>query len=157
MQNCPEIISMRTFYFLAAISLLLGGCSLTKREEKNDVSDIEIPEADHEYFEVEDMSINWSDILIQNKTTYYVYIYSLTCTHCQELKNWIIETALVRDDIFLVKGTNKDSITTDISSTIGATKIEDVAIMGYPSLLKIHNETLVKNVAGNAKIQELLV
>ena len=107
MQNCPEIISMRTFYFLAAISLLLGGCSLTKREEKIDVSDVEIPEVDHEYFEVEDMSINWSDILNQNKTTYYVYIYSTTCNHCKELKNWIIETALSRGDIYFVKGTNK--------------------------------------------------
>lgn len=147
---------MRTIYFLAAIPLLLGSCTLTKKEEKIDTSNIVIPEADHEYFEIEEMSINWSDILLQNKTTYYVYIYSLTCTHCQELKNWIIDTALTRKDIYFVKGSNKDIIKSDVSETIGATDIDDVAIMGYPTLLKINEKTLVKNVAGNSKIMDLL-
>lgn len=156
MEDCPEIISMRTIYFLVAIPLLLGSCALNKKEEKINTSDIVIPEADHEYFEVEDMYINWSDILVQNNNTYYVYIYSTTCNHCKELKNWIIEKALERGDIYFLKGSNEIEIKTDVSQTIGATNVKDIAILGYPTLLKIDNKTLVKNVAGNSQILSLL-
>ena len=156
MQSYREIISMRTFYFLAAIPLLLGSCALTKKEEIIDVSNIDIPEADHEYFEVEHVFINHSDIFKENNETYYVYIYSMTCAHCQELKNWIIGTALNRDDIYFLKGSNKDVIKSDVSNTIGITDVKDLAIMGYPTLLKISNKTLVKNVAGNNEIMSLL-
>ena len=156
MQSAPEILSMRTFYFFAVIPLLLGGCSLTKKEDKIDVSNITIPEAEREYFEVDHITINWDNIFFENKDTYYVYIYSTNCSHCQELKNWIIDLALKRDDIFFVKGSNKNVIKTDVSGTIGATTIEQVAILGYPSLLKISNKTLVSNVAGNQRIMDTL-
>ena len=156
MQSQPEILSMRTNYFLLIFPILLGGCTITKKEEKINVSNIVIPEADHEYFEVENYFINWENILKQNNEVYYVYFYSLTCSHCQELKNWIIERALVRGDVFFVKGSNKDTIKSDVASTIGATSVDEVAIMGYPSLLKIVNKTVTLNAAGNTKIIELL-
>lgn len=147
---------MKSIYFLAAFSVLLAGCSLNQKEEKIDVSKVVVPEADHEYFEIEHISINWSDILKQNNENYYVYIYSLTCSHCQELKNFIIDEALKRDDIYFVKGTNKDVVKTDVSDTIGATDEKYIAILGYPTLLKISNKTLVVNAAGNSKIIDIL-
>ena len=147
---------MKNYYFMLIVSILLGGCSLTKKEEKTDISNVVIPETDHEYFEIIHITINWSDILKQNKETYYVYIYSLTCTHCQELKNYIIGEALKRDDIYFVKGSNKDVIKTEVSDTIGATEVKDIAILGYPTMLKIKNKTLVQNVAGNSKIIDIL-
>ena len=156
MQSRPEIRSMRNIYFLLSVPLLLGCCTFTKKEEKINVQNVVIPDADHEYFEVENLFINWESILSQNMNTYYVYVYSTACVHCQEMKNWIIETTLNRDDIFFVKGSNKITIKTDVSSTIGATRVEEVAILGYPTLLKIENKTLVKNVAGNSKIMDLL-
>lgn len=156
MHNSPDISSMRGIYFLAVFPLILGSCSLTKKEDKIDVSNVVIPDADHEYFEIEHMFINWSDILNQNKKTYYIYIYSLTCSHCKELKNWIIEKALNRNDIYFVKGSNKDIIEMDVSKTIGATNIENIAILGYPTVLKIQDKTLVKNVAGNSNIIDIL-
>lgn len=147
---------MRKIFLFLTLPLILGGCSLTKKESKIDIKNVEIPEVDHEYFEVTELTINWADILIQNNDTYYVYIYSQNCTHCQELKNYMIETALKRDDIFFVRGTSKDTIKTDVSTSIGATKTEDICILGYPSLLEISEKTVVKNVAGKAKIIDLL-
>ncbi len=147
---------MKTFYFLLAFPLLLGGCSFTKKEEKIDVSNIIIPDADHEYYEVEKYFINWESIFKENIDTYYVYIYSTNCNHCQELKNLMIERALTRGDIYFVKGSNKDAIRNDVSDTIGATNVNQVAIMGYPTVLKIDHKILVKNVAGNSKIMDLL-
>lgn len=148
---------MKKIFCLTFLPLLLGGCSIKKTEEKLDISDIKIPVTNHEYFEIQDMSINWSDILEQNKDTYYVYIYSLTCSHCTDLKNWIIDKALDRKDIYFVKGSNKDVIKSDVSITIGAMSISEIAILGYPSLLKISDKKLVKNIAGNAKIMNALV
>ena len=131
-------------------------CSLTKKEEKFIPQNNVVIETSHEYFEVENFYINWKDILVQNKDIYYVYIYSQTCSHCLDLKNWIIEKALERQDIFFMKGTNKDVIATDVSNTIGITSIENLAILGYPTMLKIQDKTLVKNEAGNSKIKDLL-
>ena len=147
---------MKRFYFLLVTPLLLGGCSLTKKEQKIETKNIQIPEADHEYFEVDKYLINWDDIFLQNIDNYYVYIYSQTCSHCQQLKNWIISEALKRGDIFFVKGSMKDSLSSDVSNTIGATSIDNLSIEGYPTLLRIEEKTLVKNVAGNSKILELL-
>lgn len=146
----------KKYYLFITLLLCLSSCSLTKTGEKVDVSSIVIPDTEFEYFEVDYITINWSDILKQNKETYYVYIYSLTCTHCQELKNYIIGEALKRDDIYFVKGSNKDVIKTEVSDTIGATEVKDIAILGYPTMLKIKNKTLVQNVAGNSKIIDIL-
>lgn len=147
---------MRRFYFLLIFPALVGGCFGEKKQENFNIENIEIPEANHEYFEVDKYNINWSDILKQNKQTYYVYIYSITCSHCQELKNWIIDQALNREDIFFVRATSNVPIVTDVSFTIGTEEIDKVAILGYPSLLKITENSVAKNIAGNSKIIELL-
>lgn len=136
--------------------IILGGCSFTKTEQKSVIPAIEIPEVNHEYFEVEIFTLNWEDIFFENNSPYYIYVYSTSCSHCQELKNWIIEKALDRGDIFFVKSTNKIPLSGDVSSSIGATKVEDISLLGYPSMLKINEKTVVKNVAGSSKIKDLL-
>lgn len=68
----------------------------------------------------------------------------------------MVDLALKRGDIFFVKGTNKDTITSDVKSTIGVSFAGDFSILGYPSLAKIVDGKVEKNVAGKSQILALL-
>jgi hypothetical protein len=45
----------------------------------------------------------------------------------------------------------------DIEATLGATTIEQVWIIGYPSLLNIKDEVLVMNIGGSTAIVDYLM
>ena len=114
-----------------------------------------IPTA-REYKEISDYELNQETIFDVDEDFYYVYFYSTTCTHCEELKDYIIGKALERGDIYFVKGSSKDQITNDPKKVIGAEKPEDIWILGYPSLLQISNHKCTKNLAGTTQIKEEL-
>lgn len=147
---------MRKNIFCLILISFITGCSFLKQEEKIVINDEIIPEVDHDYDEVKEYQLSWDSIFDVELDTYYVYFYSLTCSHCSMLKNEIIEEALERKDIYFVKGSNKDVLRTDINYTIGAEIVGDFAIVGYPSLVKIEHGKVVKNVAGNSQILILL-
>ncbi len=135
--------------------MLSTGCAARKQElnfEPATVPEISV----HNYFEIEEKLVGWNDIFNIYLYKYYVYYFSRTCSHCEEIKNWIIETALKRDDIFFVKASEKDTIEIDVSDTIGLETIENMKIMGYPSLIEITNWKVTKNVAGKTQIKNLI-
>ena len=129
-------------HYLILITFTLFGC---QSEEKDDtvISNESEVQIEHNYEEVSDYG----------ETNYYVYFYSLTCTHCEELKNYIVEKGLERGDIYFVKGTSKDQITNDPKKAIGAEIPGDIWILGYPSMLKISNQKCTKNLAGINQIK----
>ena len=132
--------------------LLLSGC-VFNQNETNYLNEEETPEIGHNYSEVSEYELTREAIFDVNEDQYYVYIYSTTCSHCDELKNYIIERALQREDIYFIKGTSKDRITSDSKKLIGAQKSDDVWILGYPSLLKISSQKVTKNLAGVNQIK----
>ena len=144
--------NMKSLLFV--LPILLVGCSSLQENQKSE-QEIIIP-VDHDYSEVSDYDLTWETIFDVDDLQYYVYIYSSTCNHCFELKNFIIEKALDRGDIYFVKGTSKDQLTNDSKKLIGAEIRDDIWILGYPSLLKIVNKKVVKNFAGIAQIKNEL-
>ena len=147
---------MRRFVLFLTLPLLLSGCGSTKKEPEKDIENIVIPEVERNYGEVTHLLIDWDDVFEVTKSQYFVYYYSVNCSHCSEMKNWIIEQALNRDDIFFVKGSAKDKLRNDVTGTISATKVEDIAILGYPSCIEFKDKKVAKNVAGKSKIIQLL-
>lgn len=147
---------MRRFILFLTIPLLLSGCNSTKKEQEKDIQNVVIPEVERNYGEVTHLLIEWDEVFEVTKNQYFVYYYSVNCSHCNELKNWIIEQALNRDDIFFVKGSSKDKLRNDVTGTIGATNMEDIAILGYPSCIEFKDKKVFKNVAGKSKIIQLL-
>ena len=120
-----------------------------KREYyQDDVQEI----VQHEYDEVSDYEIVWDSIFDVDDEEYYVYFYSTTCFHCQDLKNYIIEKALSMGNIYFSKSSSNDQLSGTIKNSIGAGNPGDIWIIGYPSLIKIQNKKCVKNVAGNQQI-----
>lgn len=144
----------KNFCIIFLIPLLFGCSPKPKIEDVLITPQVEV--TTHNYYEVQEFTISWQKIFDVSKPNYYVYIYSPTCSHCADLKDWIIETALVRQDIYFVKASENDVIVKNTTHTIGATKVSELAILGYPSMFKIDDKILTKNVAGKTNIQNLL-
>ena len=130
----------------------LCGCSLEQEKTQNEINNIVIP-ADHSYDEVSDFELTWDSVFDVENERYYVYFYSLTCSHCSEIKNYIIEKGLERGDIYFVKGTSKDRLTNDQKELIGAEIPEDFRILGYPTLALIYHKKCTKNLSGVTQIK----
>lgn len=111
---------------------------------------------EYAYSDVIDKTIFWDEVFSIDKDSYYVYFYSKTCSHCAELKNFIIGKALERNDIYFVQSSNVVRYTQDEQSVLGIDSIEKLMIVGYPSLLKIEFGKVCKNLVGGAQIKKEL-
>ena len=140
---------------LASMIFLISGCTFNQQETSYYEQE-GTPEVERNYSEVSEYELTWEAIFDVNEDQYYVYVYSTTCSHCDELKNYIVEKALQREDVYFIKGTSRDQITSDSSKLIGAQKSDDVWILGYPSLLKISSQKVTKNLAGVNQIKSEL-
>lgn len=138
-------------------SIFLTGCSINGSPSIfQKPPKLEDPIIEHSYNEVEDKHILWSEIFEQEPEIYFVYFYSLNCDHCENMKNEIIDLCLKRDDVFFVKSSNQVVLKNDVFYTIGAGNVGDFAILGYPSLAKIENKIVTKNVSGKSHVLDLL-
>lgn len=108
---------------------------------------------DHSYSEIKEYELMWETMFEVDSNSYYVYFYSTTCSHCEELKNYIIGKALEKGNIYFVKGSSKDQIGNDPNKSKFAENPGDIWILGYPSLLQISNHKCTKNLAGITQIK----
>lgn len=137
--------------------LLTSAC--TKKENVISFSSVSIRNSStisHEYTEINNLIISWDEIFEMKDENYFVYIFSRTCSHCQSMKNEIIEFAINFSSIYFVEDSEKIVFKNDIKYTIGLTSAENLAIVGFPTLLEIKDKILVKNAAGKEKIFEVL-
>ena len=140
---------------ITAIFTLIACATIDSKDVYQIEEDIQV-KTQREYEEVLDYQLLLETTFDVESENYYVYFYSLSCTHCNEIKNYIIEKALERKDIYFIKGTSKDKITTDTKKLIGAENPEDIWLLGYPSLLLISNKKCTKNLAGEQQIKNEL-
>ena len=127
--------------------LFLVSCDVVEEPENMDYSSYTSAET-YSYSDVKDKEILYSNIFGVKSNSYYVYFYSRTCSHCNDLKSFIIPKIIERSDIYLVEASEQVTIVEDISLTIGASSIENFGILGYPSLVKIDEKVVSKNIAG---------
>lgn len=137
------------------IVLMFSGC--VNQEETSYISSITYSTTTStnvlDYSDVKDKTILWSNIFGVDRDSYYVYFFSKTCSHCADLKQFILEKALEREDIYFVESSEQVVFVKDVSQTIGLQTIEGFGIMGYPSLIKIENKTITKNLVGVSEIR----
>ena len=138
-------------HYLILITFASFGCQSEEKDHTviSDESEVQI---EHNYEEVSDYELFWESIFDVGETNYYVYFYSLTCTHCQELKDFIIEKGLKRQDIYFIESSANDQFTTDPNLVINAENPGDIYILGYPTMLKIEDKKVTKNLVGNEEI-----
>ncbi len=141
------------FLYIAVSAVVLASC--TNVNEDKQIDNIILP-TDYSYDQIQNFKLTLETMFEVDNDAYYTYFYSSTCSHCQELKNFIIEKALERKDIYFIKSSSKDKFTTDENLVINAGNPDDIYILGYPTMLKIENKIVTKNLPGNDKIIEEL-
>lgn len=146
---------MKIFKSVVLFIPILSACMSRQEPLKNEIEDAVIP-VDHDYEEISEFELTWDSLFDVENERYYVYFYSLTCSHCQEVKNYVIEKAIEREDIYFVKATSKDQLTNDSKKIIGAEKPEDFYILGYPTLALFSSKKCTKNLSGIAQIKSEL-
>lgn len=144
---------MRTIFskliFLPCLFSLIS-CQKEAKETK------ESGNTEHDYGEIIEREIGWNDLFSIGIPQYFVYFYSPYCSHCKEIKDVIIEYALQDERMYFVKFSDEVIVAPLVEDTIGATCIEDVAILGTPSLIEITNHVVVCNLAGSKAILDYL-
>ena len=139
------------FLILPAL-IALTGCDKLPNMSLAKVTDETYQTIEHDYKEITSKKIDWDEMFSQPQNEYKIYFYSLTCGHCKNLKNTVIEFALQNDNFFFIEASEKVVIQKDVSNTTGAVSVSGMAIQGYPSLVKIEQKVCVFNVAGENEI-----
>ncbi|MDD4154304.1 MAG: thioredoxin family protein [Bacilli bacterium] len=112
----------------------------------------------YSYDDIIDITIKWDDIFAMTPRNYFVYFYSLYCGHCQSIKDLVINYSK-RGEItmYFVEASTEVVVAKDTHLTIGAMAVEQLWILGYPSLVEIENGAVVINIAGANAIKEILL
>lgn len=111
---------------------------------------------EHSYSEIYRLKIKWSQVFEIDLDHYFVYFYSKTCSHCQNLKNYVIEVALKTEAIFFVEASDDVILKNSAKPQFNSTSAEIFAISGYPSIAEISNKICVRNVSGEEQILPIL-
>lgn len=143
---------MKKNILLLSIAFLLSSCSIfTSSLSESSFSEKE-EEINHSYNEIKTKKLTWNDLFFDSKEAYSIYCYSLSCSHCNSIKNKVIEYALKDDNFYFYEDSSSTIFNDDIKSTIGISSSLNLAIKGFPTLLKINQKTLSKNIYGEASI-----
>lgn len=131
---------------------LLQSCDVSQKQlDYKSNNSVEITQ-NHDYSEVKNKTINFDEIFKQKNEQYFAYFYSLTCSHCSLIKNQMIEYGLNHENIYFVQASEDVKISENTDSVVGGTSIEEISILGYPSLLEIEQKVCVFITSGSDNI-----
>jgi thioredoxin-related protein len=83
-------------------------------------------------------------LLTQPEEVYYIYFYSLTCSHCNSIKEEMIEFVINSDNLYYYSSIQ------DLQSTNGIPTYLEVV----PTLVKVENGLITETVTGVIEIRE---
>ena len=130
----------------------MAGCY----QEMQDIP-VEEEQTDLDYSYFEDLQLEWKNLFSPAKSHYFVYIYSISCDHCNHIKKEVLEfVSMNKESFFLIESTGDIKTKNNVSETIGKEKIEEIYILGTPTLLAITNWSLSLNIAGENEILNYL-
>ena len=138
---------MRVFrlFFTLLISVPIVSCSMKKEERV------------FEYDDFSHLKISWNELLIQEKNSYFVYIYSEYCSHCNHIKQDVLNFVFNHQDMFyLIQYVDKIPIGFEVENTIGKSCLNDIFIKGTPTLLSVSQNTVMMNIAGERLITQYI-
>ena len=120
-----------------------------------DTTNIENAIEQEEY--INNHEILWLDVLKQEENNYLVFIYSETCGHCHDMMDEIIDFAKseILPTYFINTRNSNIPITKEIHENI--LDINELSIIGTPTILEIENKVVIKNIAGIDKCLSFLI
>lgn len=103
------------------------------------------------------LHIKWEEIFKQFETHYLIYVYSASCGHCNEIKNEVlcfIDLNII--PVYLIVFEKGIPISNKEESKIGISSIDELSIIGTPSLIDIEEGIVKNNLGGSNKILDYL-
>lgn len=162
-RKSPQYINVgrKRYYALILLCSLLSSCDFLSnaRVLKNDNEPVndETRVSSHSYDEISDKKIYWNEVFKQQELDYFVYFYSLSCSHCESLKDDIIGYSLsIEEKMYFVESSPEVVVDENLSKNVGVDSINQLGIKGYPSLIRIEEKKVIYNVAGIALIKDAL-
>ena len=120
-------------------------CTGSKSESSN-------KNAIQEYGIISQQEINLADCLSQNEEDYLVFFHSETCGHCKEIIEDVIafaESNIIKTYFLNVsKSENKVERCLRDEIEIGIDNVDDLKIVGTPTIVEVENGVTTANVAG---------
>lgn len=111
----------------------------------------------YDYQDVENLKIQANDILNLAKTKYFVYIYNLNCYYCNLIKQDIISYALSNKyPTYFLEYDETINICYIVDEEKKINNLDDLCILGTPTLLDVFNNQIVFNISGSEKILNYL-
>ena len=125
--------------------VVFASCSTGKSESSN-------KNAIQEYGIVSKQDVNLADCLSQIEEKYLIFFYSETCGHCKEIiedvtlfaESNIIKTYFLN----ISKSENKIKRCSHDEIEIGIDRVEDLKIVGTPTIVEVEKGETTANVAG---------
>ncbi len=101
--------------------------------------------------------IEWVDLFHQQECDYFTYIYSETCGYCHEIKNEILYFASnYQNPTYFVIYDKEIPLIDDKEQVIDKDKIEDIGILGTPTLFHVVNHKINENIVGSKDIKNYI-
>ena len=137
------------FVSLTSLAIVVS-CSPT-RDITNNKSAIEQQEI------VAKQQISWLEVLNQEDNHYIIFVYSETCGYCHDMMDEIIDFAKseILPTYFINTQNNEVPIYQEINENIAS--IDELGILGTPSILEIENKVAIRNIAGIDKCLSFLI
>ena len=143
---------MKEKILLLLLTPILAGCSSSPIEAKP--IDEQKP---LDYTDFSDLHLEWKNLFLPAKSQYFVYIYSFSCLHCAHIKKEVLTTIESHKELFYLMEYNEEIPTSfNVTETLGKEKVEEVYIMGTPTLIEITNHYVGLNIAGEKEITDYL-
>ena len=134
---------MKRLFLLPILCLLIGCRRATKSSEITS----------YEYSDFSERFIEWTNLLSLEDEKYYGYVFSYTCGHCVEIKQDILSAIKEMNwNIYLIEFTYEIPILASDSEYRGITNIDDLGIVGTPTLFYIENKTVIERYTGSREI-----
>ena len=138
---------MNKLLILPLMTILLTCCSSNK----------EVIAKEYDYNDIVDLKLCWNDVLTVQSDNYYAYIYSETCGHCNEIKQEVISYALSNfGQLYFIPFNKEISIITDRNSVLEKDDVNDLGIVGTPTMFLIINHVVKENYVGKKEIVKTL-
>ena len=101
--------------------------------------------------------ITWENLLGVNEKEYYAYIYSKTCSYCNKVKPKIIDfCSVIKVPMYFIIFSNSIPIKNNPRENIGKKDIDEVFIIGTPTLFKIKDSFISNCYSGYTEISEYI-
>ena len=137
--------------FVSLTSLAIVASCSPIRETTNNKNVIEQEEI------IKNQSISWLDALNQKENNYIIFVYSETCGYCHDMMDEIIDFA--KSEILVTYFINSQIYKVPISNEIkeNIADINQLSILGTPTIIEIDNKIVVNNIAGIDKCLDFLI